>query len=898
MKSQPDAASRMAAEVVTQLPVPSRLGMLRFERLNEASWAMLFLDPNCERQFGQPAVELCALVGSPYASLMEPEARYQLHDAIQQQLRDSPHYLVRYTLHTAAGVLSILELGEAYKQHNRHLLRGYLLSVDDVFDEAPTLPSVDLETQNSRLQIALELNQRAQQEQLQHLDRVRAQQDLILLLARQRYSSHNSLQEAAELITRCACDIYEIDCASLWNLEGNLLVPISAYHRATQEYILPEVIDISGFPDYMEALHGSRAIDAHNAMRDPRTREMAEALRPRDVNAMLDASIRVDGQVVGVLCLEQTGVTRAWQSDEIAFAGELADQFAQVINNHNRRTATSALHLFQRAVEQSANAFLLVNCDGVVEYVNPSFTAITQYSTEEVHGQRLSELPALENLSELLFDAPSALAKSNSWQGEFKSRRKNLEPYWGQLSISKVYGDNRELTHYIGIYEDITQTKLAQQRIERLAYTDNLTNLGNRPAFIRNLDERFARDSDTPISLLLVDIDNFKRINDSLGHQTGDKLLISLARRLRNSLSPSGSLARFASNEFAVLLDDTDLATGQQIANQLLATLDKPMFVDNQLISVTGSVGLACAPLHGRDPQTLMRNAGLALHKAKANGKHQVQVFTEALNAEASYKLFVENNLRRALTQNELDVFYQPKLCLRSGRLLGMEALLRWNHPERGMIRPDQFISVAEETGLIIPIGKWIARQACRMSKALTAAGLGNLQVAINLSPKQFSDPDLVASIANILKEEALPANLLELELTEGLLLEATEDTHLQLDQLKRLGLTLAMDDFGTGYSSLSYLKKFPIDIIKIDRSFIHEIPDNQDDMEITSAVIAMAHNLKLKVVAEGIETAEQLAFLRRHRCDVGQGYLFDRPIPGAELIQALKRYPRGPLCL
>ncbi|EJM76473.1 putative bifunctional diguanylate cyclase/phosphodiesterase [Pseudomonas sp. GM55] len=896
MKSQPDAASRMVAEVVTQLPVPSRLGMLRFERLNEPSWALLFLDPNCERQFGLPAVELCALVGSPYASLMEPEARYQLHDAVQQQLTESTHYLIRYTLHTASGSLNLLELGEAYKQHNRHLLRGYLLVIDGLFEDDPLQPALDLETQNSRLQTALELNQRAQQEQLLHLDRVRAQQDLILLLTRQRYSSNNSLREAAELITRSACDIYQIDCASLWHLEGSMLVPISAYHRTSQEYLLPQPIDVSVFPDYLDALHTGRAIDAHNAMRDPRTREMAESLRPRDVNAMLDASIRVDGQVVGVLCLEQTGATRAWQSDEIAFAGELADQFAQVISNHNRRTATSALHLFQRAVEQSANAFLLVNCDGVVEYVNPSFTAITQYSTEEVHGQRLSELPALENLSELLFDAPSALAKSNSWQGEFKSRRKNLEPYWGQLSISKVYGDNRELTHYIGIYEDITQTKLAQQRIERLAYTDNLTNLGNRPAFIRNLDERFARDSDAPISLLLVDIDNFKRINDSLGHQTGDKLLISLARRLRNSLIPSGSLARFASNEFAVLLDNSDLTVGQQVANQLLATLDKPMFVDNQLISVTGSVGLACAPLHGRDPQTLMRNAGLALHKAKANGKHQVQVFTEALNAEASYKLFVENNLRRALTQNELDVFYQPKLCLRSGRLLGMEALLRWDHPEKGMIRPDQFISVAEETGLIIPIGKWIARQACRMSKALTAAGLGNLQVAINLSPKQFSDPDLVASIANILKEEALPANLLELELTEGLLLEATEDTHLQLDQLKRLGLTLAMDDFGTGYSSLSYLKKFPIDIIKIDRSFIHEIPDNQDDMEITSAVIAMAHNLKLKVVAEGIETAEQLSFLRRHRCDVGQGYLFDRPIPGNELIEKLKRYPRGPI--
>ncbi len=896
MKSQPDVA-RMATEVVTQLPVPSRLGMLRFERLNEASWALLYLDPNCERQFGLPAVELCALLGTPYASLMEPQARYQLHDAIQQQLSHSAHYLVRYTLHTHDGPLSLLEMGEAYKQHNRHLLRGYLMVVDGLFSELPvTVPTADLENQNSRLQIALELNQRAQQEQLQHLERVRAQQELILLLARQRYTTPNSLQEAAELITRSACDIYQIDRASIWNLDGQHLVPISAYHRADQRHYLPEAIDASCFPDYLEALHSSRAIDATHAVQDPRTREMAESLIAKDVHAMLDASIRVDGQVVGVLCLEQSGSSRAWQSDEIAFAGELADQFAQVINNHNRRTATSALHLFQRAVEQSANAFLLVNCDGVVEYVNPSFTAITQYSAEEVHGHRLAQLPALENLSELLFDAPSVLAKSNSWQGEFKSRRKNLEPYWGQLSISKVYGDNRELTHYIGIYEDITQTKLAQQRIERLAYTDNLTNLGNRPAFIRNLDERFARDSDSPISLLLVDIDNFKRINDSLGHQTGDKLLISLARRLRNSLSSGGSLARFASNEFAVLLDDADMETGQQVASQLLATLDKPMFVDNQLISVTGSVGLACAPLHGRDPQTLMRNAGLALHKAKANGKHQVQVFTEALNAEASYKLFVENNLRRALTQNELDVFYQPKLCLRSGRLLGMEALLRWNHPEKGMIRPDQFISVAEETGLIIPIGKWVARQACRMSRRLTAAGLGNLQVAINLSPKQFSDPDLVASIATILKEEQLPANLLELELTEGLLLEATEDTRQQLDQLKSFGLTLAMDDFGTGYSSLSYLKKFPIDIIKIDRSFIHEIPDNQDDMEITSAVIAMAHNLKLKVVAEGIETAEQLAFLRRHRCDVGQGYLFDRPIPGAELQEKLKRYPRGPI--
>lgn len=305
MKSQPDAASRMAAEVVTQLPVPSRLGMLRFERLNEASWAMLFLDPNCERQFGLAAVELCSLISSPYASLMEPQARHQLHDAIQQQLTEASSYLIRYTLHTPAGALKLLELGEAFKQHNRQLLRGYLLVVDELFEGNPLLAALDLETQNSRLQIALELNQRTQQEQLMHLERVRAQQDLILLLTRQRYTSINSLLEAAELITRSACDMYEVDCASLWNLEGAMLVPISAYHRASQKHQLPDPIDVSGFPDYLEALHTGRAIDAHNVMRDPRTRELVECLQPRDVIAMLDASVRVDGQVVGVLCLEQ-----------------------------------------------------------------------------------------------------------------------------------------------------------------------------------------------------------------------------------------------------------------------------------------------------------------------------------------------------------------------------------------------------------------------------------------------------------------------------------------------------------------------------------------------------------------------------------------------------------------
>ncbi|OYT96750.1 MAG: diguanylate cyclase [Pseudomonas sp. PGPPP3] len=892
MKIHTDTASRSAVEVVTQLPVPGKLGLLRFERLDEASWALLYLDPSCAQAFGQPATELCALIGAPYASLMEPQARYQLHAQIQQQLSNAPHYQVRYTLHTELGPLQILECGERFQQRQRALLRGYLLIDQQAEPKGSPLLS-ELQAQNARLQTSLELHQDAQEDHLQHLLRSRTQQSLIVRLARHRYTSGNPLQEAAELITQAACEAYGVARAGIWLLQGEHLQALALYRRDLDQYENLAAIETRQFPLYLEALQSSRAIDAGNAQQDPRTRELSgHYLQPMGIQALLDASIRVNGDMVGVLCLEHTDGLRTWQADEIAFAGELADQFAQVMINQQRRTATSALHLFQRAVEQSASAFLLIDRDGRVEYVNPSFTAITLYSSEEVCGQRIADLPALENLADMLFDAQSSLSHSNSWQGEFKSRRKNFDPYWGQLSISKVHDENGELTHYIGIYEDISESKRAQQRIERLAFRDSLTGLGNRLAFIRGLEQHFEQQSSAPLSLLLVDIDNFKRINDSLGHTTGDKLLVSLALRLRNTLNPTGILARLASNEFAVQLDGVDQAEGQRLAEQVLLTLSKPLFVDNQLINVSGSVGLACAPAHGNDPQALLKSAGLALHKAKANGKQQVQVFNEALNAEANYRLFVENNLRRALMQNEREGYYQPKLSLKNGQLQGLEALLRWSHPERGMIYPDQFISVAEETGLIIPIGKWVARQACRMSKQLFAMGFGECPIAINLSPKQFSDPDLVASIRDILREEDLPAHLLELELTESLLLEASDTTRQQLDDLKALGLSLAMDDFGTGYSSLSYLKKFPIDVIKIDRSFIKDIPDNQDDMEITSAVIAMAHKLKLKVVAEGIETNAQVAFLRRQHCDIGQGYLFDRPIAGRELIQRLRRYP------
>ncbi len=450
MKSHPDAASRSAAEVVTQLPVPSRLGLLRFERLNEPSWALLFLDPACERQLGLPATTLCALLDAPYASLMEPEARHRLHEQIQQQLVKRPHYQVSYKLHTPNGVLTMLEFGEAFQQHGRQLLHGYLMVEERAESAERSEQLLDLESQNLRLKASLDLYQRSQDDHLQHLLRSRTQQNLIVRLARHRYLSSDPLLEAAQLITQAACEAYGTARAGIWRLlDDQRLEAVTVYRRDLDQYEKPQSIDASRYPAYLEAVHSGRAIDAHNAQRDPRTQELyKDYLKPLGVNALLDATIRIGGEVVGVLCLEHAGENRMWQSDEIAFAGELADQYAQVLMNHERRNVSSALHLFQRAVEQSASAFLLIDRDGVVEYVNPSFTSITQYSADEVRNRRLSELPALENLSELLFDARSALTQQNSWQGEFRSRRKNHEPYWGQLSLSKVYDDLGELTHY------------------------------------------------------------------------------------------------------------------------------------------------------------------------------------------------------------------------------------------------------------------------------------------------------------------------------------------------------------------------------------------------------------------------------------------------------------------
>lgn len=765
---------------------------------------------------------------------------------------------------------------------------------DETAPASSSLALSDLQRENTELKQHLAVLKHSQNEHLQHLIRARAQQNLLARLAAQCYASANPVIEAAQLICHAACNLYALARVSLWRLEGSTLHCTWCFSASHNDAIERPAFNLAQYPHYWAELEAGQPIDASLTEQDPRLSELRDGLIAEGIGARLDVGLKAGGQLIGLLSIEHCGGVRHWQTDELSFANELANLYGQILAHHWHQKISRRASLFQQAIEQSANGVLLLNPQGRISYVNPSFTQISQFSANELCGKPLTELTALEDIAKLLFDEQGPLQQNGHWQGEFRCRRKNLEPYWGRLRLSRVLDDQGRLSHYIGVFEDITESFLNQQRLERLAYTDALTGLSTRSHFIEQLDQHFAQQSSQSTALLLLDIDNFKRINDSLGHATGDKLLQAVALRLRNSLGEPHLLARLAGNEFAVLLRNLDAALPKQRAYHLLNTLEKPLFVDNQLINLQCSAGLALTPEHGRSPIPLIKNAGLALHKAKANGKGHLQVFDDALIAEASDRLFLESNLRHALRDEQLQLYYQPQLCLKTGKLLGLEALLRWQHPERGMIRPDQFIQIAEDTGLIVPIGLWVARQACRTGKRLSAQGFADIRLAINLSPRQFGDPDLVESLARVIREEGFDPHQLEVELTESLLLDANAATFKQLQELKALGLKLAMDDFGTGYSSLSYLKKFPIDIIKIDRSFVRDIPHNGDDMQITAALVAMAHSLRLKVVAEGIETTEQLSFLRTQHCDIGQGYLFDQPLPEQELISRLRQYQRG----
>jgi diguanylate cyclase (GGDEF)-like protein/PAS domain S-box-containing protein len=480
---------------------------------------------------------------------------------------------------------------------------------------------------------------------------------------------------------------------------------------------------------------------------------------------------------------------------------------------------------------------------------------------------------------------------------------RDVDGEWRFISFSgePVFDRDGTFRGYRGIARDVTQTRRAEERIRRLAHFDELTGLPNRTMFMHTLQRAFslAQRRSKQFALFFIDLDRFKNINDSLGHEAGDRLLQDVARRLRHHLRESDTVARLGGDEFVVLVEDcADARELNAIAQNILNALGRPYTLSGREYHVTGSIGISSYPADGLDPASLLKNADIAMYLAKDRGKNNFQFYSAQQNAHSFERLALESALRHALERREFALHYQPKIDIASNRIVGVEALLRWNHPDLGVVTPNQFIPLAEETGLIVPIGRWVLRTACAQSAAWRSDGLPGIRIAVNLSARQFSDDGLIADIADALAEAALPPEGLELEITESMVMHNPERAVGTLSRLRELGIAVSIDDFGTGYSSLGYLKRFPIDNVKIDRSFIKDLPHDTDDAAITRAVIAMAKSLRIRVVAEGVETREQLEFLRAHECDECQGYFVSRPLPPAEFALLARTWTRDHLSL
>lgn len=425
-------------------------------------------------------------------------------------------------------------------------------------------------------------------------------------------------------------------------------------------------------------------------------------------------------------------------------------------------------------------------------------------------------------------------------------------------------------------------SELAMVEIEHLAYHDALTGLPNRPLFIDRLIVSLAQATRTNqrVAVFFLDLDRFKDINDSLGHSTGDQLLKEVAERVRGCVREGDSVARMGGDEFTLLIPHLDsIDDAAKIAQKIIETLKIPFSINERELFVTTSIGISIFPNDGTDPETLIRNADTAMYRAKDQGRDNYQLYAPAMNARALERLALENMLRKAVTQNELVLHYQPLVAVESRAIIGLEALIRWNHPELGLLAPAHFIGAAEVSGLIIPIGEWVLRTACKQVKAWHRKLDYRITVSVNLSARQFQAPDLVKQIRGALDESGLEPSCLELEITESNAMQNAENTMYTLRELKALGVRIAMDDFGTGYSSLNYLKRFPIDTLKLDQSFVREVVTDPIDAAIVSAVITMSHSMNLTVVAEGVETEAQFEFLRAQGCDKIQGYLYSRPL-------------------
>ena len=550
-------------------------------------------------------------------------------------------------------------------------------------------------------------------------------------------------------------------------------------------------------------------------------------------------------------------------------------------------------------VDNTIEGVVVTDAQSRILSANAAVTRLLGYTEEELLGQT-PRLFKSGRHDKAFYDAMwGTLQQTGHWQGEIWNRRKNGEIFPEHMSLSAVRDPAGQITHYVCMFTDISEEKVQQQQLEFLAHNDALTGLSNRAWFGQQLDQvvQEARASGEHIAVLLLNLDRFKDVNDSYGHATGDLVLKHIARQVQSALRPGDVLGRLAGDELAVVARHLRHADGAAaVARHLIAAVAVPWRSPDGFEVVAGvSVGICMYPEHANTAELLLQGAHAAVYGAKARGRGAWCFFHEAMTQAARERLALESRLRLALIQGHLQMYYQPQVDIATGRILGAEALVRWVDPQEGLISPARFIPVAETSGVIGPLGEWVLREVCRQGQEWRGQGLPDLTLAVNVSPRQFHLTDLAGCASGALADSGFPPQLLELEITETALAERTEEARQVLMRLRGLGLRIAVDDFGTGYSSLAQLKRFPIDVLKIDQGFIRDIPQSEDDMAISAAIIAMGHSMGLSVLAEGVETAGQLAFLRGRGCDAYQGYLCSRPLPAAEFAVLLRAHAAAP---
>ncbi len=557
-----------------------------------------------------------------------------------------------------------------------------------------------------------------------------------------------------------------------------------------------------------------------------------------------------------------------------------------------RRQTEDALRQAATVFESSHDGVTITDLNGRMLAVNRAFLKITGYAEAEVLGKNPSILHSGRQKKDFYQNMWASIKAEGFWQGEIWNRRKNGETYPEWLTISAVHNEQGETTRYVGVFSDLSQLKQSETQLEHLAHYDPLTNLPNRLLLQSHLSHALAQAQrhHGQVGLLYLDLDRFKNINDSLGYPIGDELLVALTKRLAMRMRSEDMLARLGGDEFLLVLEH--IASPEDAANMaraMIELLDHPFVLSGEKeVYIGASIGISVSPDDGNNADELIQHADAAMHLAKKQGRNTYRFYTDSLTRAAGEHLELENRLRHAISTGELRVYYQPQVDIATGHIIGAEALVRWQDPERGLIQPVNFIRLAEETGLIGAIGEWVLKETCLQGVRWIKAGLPFLTLAVNLSPHQFLRGNIAELVSKVLAETGFPPDRLELELTESALMDQEEEAVKVLHLLRAQDIRLAIDDFGTGYSSLSYLKRFPLDILKIDKSFVDDIPFHQDDMEIAATIIAMGHILGFKVLAEGVETTEQLAFLQSKGCDLYQGYLASPPVPAEQFADLL----------